>query len=485
MTLDSKGRVTGVSSVSIDFGTANVATAQTADNLSGGAAGSIPYQNSPGSTVFLTEPTGDGYVLTYNNTSDAPQWSELNSLSGVGYTFFTVDSGDNVILRLSDGSTNDDVTITAGSNIQIDSVSSSGFTISAVAGAGLTTDSTISDLISVSGGTISADDAGADRIFFWDDSESKATHLGVGTGLEISGTTLSATSDAGKTYTLDSVDSGDNVILRLSDGSANDDVTITAGSNITINPVASGGFTISAAADGGGGILSDVDVVQENYGCTNPITTATNAGITTITIGENSNAYGTRYVQETEPTGVCDGDIWYDTSDAGGSGNPAGTVIYSASSTTVPAGYIKANGAGLSTTTYADLFAAIGYTYGGSGSSFNVPDLRGEFIRGFDDGKGVDPGRTLGSTQTDQNKQHNHGISDPGHGHDIKGYQLEDGSNRFPSLIIQDDDRQSSPYSGAADAGAIQSNTTGITISNDGGTEARPRNIALLACIKY
>ena len=356
-------------------------------------------------------------------------------------------------------------------------------------GGGLAPDSTISDLISVSGGTISADDAGADRIWFWDDSQSKATHLGVGTGLEISGTTLSATSTAGKTYVFTASQSGgtnDNPFLRLRDTTTplNDDVQLVGGSNVTITRNSDAQITIDVAGDGGGGILSDVDVVQENYGCTNPITTDTNAGITTITIGEDSNAYGTRYVQETEPTGVCDGDIWYDTSDAGGSGNPAGTVIYSASSTTVPAGYIKANGAGLSTTTYADLFAAIGYTYGGSGSSFNVPDLRGEFIRGWDDGKGVDPGRTLGSTQTDQNKQHNHGIDDPGHGHDIKGYGIDEGSNRSPTGIIQDDDRRTSRES-VADANAIQSNTTGITISNDGGTEARPRNIALLACIKY
>jgi len=393
VTVDSKGRITSASNINIDFGNANVATAnyadnagistnlkggsasqipyqtaanttafipngssgqllqsngtsapswisvgdisagtaQTANNLSGGAAGSIPYQDAPGSTVFLTEPNANGYVLTYNNSSNAPQWQQLSSIDRT-YTLDSVDSGDNVILRLSDGSTNDDVTITAGSNITIDPVASSGFTISAVAGAGLAPDSTISDLISVSGGTISADDAGADRIFFWDDSESKATHLSVGSGLQISGTTLSATSAAGKTYTLEAVDSGSNAILRLSDGSANDDVLITAGTNITIDPVASGGFTISAVADGGGGgILSDVDVVQENYGCTNPITTATNAGITTITIGEDSNAYGIRYVQETEPTGVCDGDIWYDTSDASGASGssviPSGSTI--------------------------------------------------------------------------------------------------------------------------------------------------------------
>src|SRR5210317_628954 len=212
VTVDSKGRITSASNVNIDFGNANVATAdyadnagistnlkggiasqipyqtaanttdfipngtsgqllqsngtsapswisvgdisagtaQTANNLSGGAAGSIPYQDAPGSTVFLTEPNANGYILTYNNSSNAPQWQQLSSIDRT-YTLDAVDSGDNVILRLSDGSTNDDVTITAGSNITIDSVASSGFTISAVAGAGLAPDSTISDLISISG----------------------------------------------------------------------------------------------------------------------------------------------------------------------------------------------------------------------------------------------------------------------------------------------------------------------------------------------
>ena len=66
-----------------------------------------------------------------------------------------------------------------------------------------------------------------------------------------------------------------------------------------------------------------------------------------------------------------------------------GTVVWFAN-TSVPSGWIKANGASLSTTTYSKLFGAIGYNFGGSGGSFNVPDLRGEFIRGWADaGEGV------------------------------------------------------------------------------------------------
>ena len=76
---------------------------------------------------------------------------------------------------------------------------------------------------------------------------------------------------------------------------------------------------------------------------------------------------------------------------------PAGTVAYIAGSA-APAGWLKANGAEVSRTTYAPLFAAIGTRYGaGNGTStFNLPDLRGEFVRGWDDGRGVDVGRALG-----------------------------------------------------------------------------------------
>ena len=104
--------------------------------------------------------------------------------------------------------------------------------------------SNIQDVLNVAANQISADDAGADKIVFWDDDPGKLTHLTVGTGLQISGTTLSNN----RTYTLEGVDSGDNAILRLSDGTTDDDVTITAGSNITIDPVAAGGFTISATS---------------------------------------------------------------------------------------------------------------------------------------------------------------------------------------------------------------------------------------------
>lgn len=89
----------------------------------------------------------------------------------------------------------------------------------------------------------------------------------------------------------------------------------------------------------------------------------------------------------------------------------AGQVVFFARETPPP-GYLKANGAAVSRTTYASLFAAIGTRFGpGDGStSFNVPDLRGEFVRSWDDGRTVDTGRPFGSWQAGGNQDHYHAL---------------------------------------------------------------------------
>ena len=172
-----------------------------------------------------------------------------------------------------------------------------------------------------------------------------------------------------------------------------------------------------------------------------------------------------------------------------GDQTPAGTIIYTAR-TTEPPGYVKADGTQYTKNAQPSLYAAIQQTYGGgtdannqNNPTFLVPDLRGEFIRGLDNGRGRDTeqNRALGSTQDDQNKQHNHGITDPGHSHGFPSTMIKDGGN----ITVGG---QPAPGAGTHAMGATTSGTsdqtTGITISNDGNTEARPRNIALLACIK-
>lgn len=91
---------------------------------------------------------------------------------------------------------------------------------------------------------------------------------------------------------------------------------------------------------------------------------------------------------------------------------PLGMVAHVAysNSAELPADWKQADGQAISRTTYARLFALISTTYGnGNGSTtFNLPDLRGEFIRGWDDGRGIDSGRAIGSNQSAANAPHTH-----------------------------------------------------------------------------
>ncbi|URK19427.1 tail fiber protein [Thalassospira sp. GO-4] len=84
-------------------------------------------------------------------------------------------------------------------------------------------------------------------------------------------------------------------------------------------------------------------------------------------------------------------------------GSEIGTVSAFAMPT-APEGWLVCDGSAISRTDYADLFATIGTVWGAGDeiSTFNLPDLRGEFVRGFDDGRGVDAGRVFGSSQLDQ-----------------------------------------------------------------------------------
>jgi len=140
----------------------------------------------------------------------------------------------------------------------------------------------------------------------------------------------------------------------------------------------------------------------------------------------------------------------------------ASGIVTAYAGATVPTNWLECNGAAISRTTYAALFAAIGVLWGvGDGSTtFNLPDMRGEFLRGYDHGRGVDSGRALASSQTDEFESHLHNVS-----FQVAG--VGGGTNSFPAP---------SNYSGGA--------SYNYTTSNSGGTETRPRNIAMMYIIK-
>jgi microcystin-dependent protein len=123
---------------------------------------------------------------------------------------------------------------------------------------------------------------------------------------------------------------------------------------------------------------------------------------------------------------ILDGAVTVDKLAPGVEGTAAvtGTIMIVGMSTP-PTGWLKCDGAAVSRTTYSALFSAIGTTFGaGDGSTtFNVPELRGEFARGWDDGRGVDTARVFGSSQAEETTSHTHtassgGVS-AGHTHEI------------------------------------------------------------------
>jgi len=165
---------------------------------------------------------------------------------------------------------------------------------------------------------------------------------------------------------------------------------------------------------------------------------------------------------------------------------PAGMVVHFARNT-APTGWLKANGAAVSRTAYAALFSAIGTTFGGGDgfNTFNLPDLRGEFLRGWSDGRAVDTGRVFGSAQTDDNKSHSHSGSTDTDGAHIHAIYANDliGASAFDGPQNPDAALSGSAFVGnTASAGSHWHN---IYTSSSGGPEARPRNVAMLACIKF
>ena len=142
-----------------------------------------------------------------------------------------------------------------------------------------------------------------------------------------------------------------------------------------------------------------------------------------------------------------------------------------------PTGWLKANGAVLSRTVYTNLFAAIGTRFGaGEGhSTFNLPDLRGEFPRFWDDGRGVDAGRGLGTWQNDAIRNITAQMYLYG----------QDGSSSQGAFGFRKQGERGLVWSrNDNNAGVVMDFWLDASKVVPTAHENRPRNIALLACIK-
>lgn len=127
---------------------------------------------------------------------------------------------------------------------------------------------------------------------------------------------------------------------------------------------------------------------------------------------------------------------------------------------TAPTGWLKCNGAAFTAQQYPKL--ALAYP------ALKLPDLRGEFIRGWDDGRGIDASRSLGDSQAGAIQSHDHGL------------QTEGGVGGSGQLVFKDFFTAGHPWIEvpANTANDQASNGFRVATFSNGGAETRPRNIA-------
>lgn len=155
---------------------------------------------------------------------------------------------------------------------------------------------------------------------------------------------------------------------------------------------------------------------------------------------------------------------------------PAGTILAYGGSA-APTGYMLCDGSAVSRTTYATLFAIIGENFGDGDNvtTFALPDLQGNFVRGWDNGAGHDPdaatriaadggsaGDYIGTSQSNQAGPHTHNLQTGTGGGDE--YPTPDASSYYGDTV-----------------GAEK--TTWVLTT--GTSETRPNNVAVNYIIKY
>ena len=395
-------------------------------NIKGGAIGNIPYQSGANSTTFLTN-GASGTILKSNGVGFAPSWVDVN-------TGFTVAQADTI--KTISNATNATFypTFVDSNNVSADYES-------------LYTDSAISynpstDLLTVSKikpATIQDSGGGTGTANY------VLTANGSGGWSWASVTGGGSPAIGGITVQEEGVTVGTSLGTQILNfiGAA---VTATSPTTGTAN------ITVTAA--------SNVTVTQTGYGCANPITVSSGA----ISIASTSNAYGRKFVSTTEPTGVCDGDIWYDTSgtDAGAFSSGTTLLFYQAAA---PTGWTK------STTHDNKAIRVVSGTGGGSGGTTNFTSV---FTS-----RGVPLPQHAHSVN---DPGHAHGVSDPGHNHLFPGDDqlvFANGVAGWPARVVAEfqydavstNETNASNMYLTSDSGTgigINGNGTGITIANNG-----------------
>lgn len=167
----------------------------------------------------------------------------------------------------------------------------------------------------------------------------------------------------------------------------------------------------------------------------------------------------------------------------------------------VPQGWMICDGRSLNKYEYAELFNVIANTFGNEGiDKFKIPDLRGRFIRGWDPKATIYPDRRdFGTYQEDAIQSHNHSFyskrvslsSSGDHSHTTKATRISINQGRYSSVevvkwLLSSGDDTASTTSNGDHTHELKLNGNPISLANNArtSTETRPKNCALLFCIK-
>tara|TARA_R100000278_G_scaffold121791_1_gene106487 strand:- start:2559 stop:3728 length:1170 start_codon:yes stop_codon:yes gene_type:complete len=190
-------------------------------------------------------------------------------------------------------------------------------------------------------------------------------------------------------------------------------------------------------------------------------------------------------------------------------GVPTGTIFpFAGAETDIPGGYLECDGDHVSSSTYSDLAAVCGNTYNKGqtppSGEFFLPDLRGEFIRGWDHGRNKDTNRVRGSTQDTANLSHTHtvassSISNSGgnHAHNIRPIRLNQhngavnitlGSGQSYNVGYANNDSglvaANNAVKNSGNIGHLITSTLSLSLNSNGHNESRPHNVAMIYIIK-
>jgi microcystin-dependent protein len=228
------------------------------------------------------------------------------------------------------------------------------------------------------------------------------------------------------------------------------------------------------------------------------VTAAANGGTSAACSGNAATATKLQAARTISLTGSVTGSGSFDGSGnlsiATSGGVPVGAIFYFPAAVP-PTGYLELNGALVSRTTYAALWAyaqssgnlvatdaawvAGQFSPGDGSTTFRIPDLRDEFIRGWDHGRGIDLDRSIGSIQNGCNEAHTHRF----------GTCAAMDGNWHTGHPVLGEGQLCNVYGGSGysvKAGPFyNADASAGGIEKTGGVETRPRNVALLPCIKY